>query len=194
LRFISDIDFERTEYTGQDIPVTIPGFLPLDEDFAKAYNNLPKHIEFVRAHERQRYHEELKKNREKVSSFLSPTNFSGRSFLRLLHLLPEFHNNQKPFRTNRVKLEDSEREWKARHRELEAEEIELKARLEAIRKIDLSAMIQPQQAHFEELAEQLEKEETPLPFRNRKIGALAGRKQSHEARTNMSECQISRGH
>jgi hypothetical protein len=194
LRFISDIDFERTEHTGQDIPVTIPGFLPLDEDFAKAYNNLPKHIEFVRAHERQRYHEELKKNREKVSSFLSPTNFSGRSFLRLLHLLPEFHNNQKPFRTNRVKLEDSEREWKARHRELEAEEIELKARLEAIRKIDLSAMIQPQQAHFEELAEQLEKEETPLPFRNRKIGALAGRKQSHEARTNMSECQISRGH
>jgi hypothetical protein len=48
LRFISDIDFERTEYTGQDIPVTIPGFLPLDEDFAKAYNNLPKHIDFVK--------------------------------------------------------------------------------------------------------------------------------------------------
>jgi hypothetical protein len=157
LASIANGDFESNKSTHEESIVTIPCFLPLDAEFAEACNNLPRHIEYVRAHERQGYHEKLKCCYDEVLRLECYTNFS--------HLAPvttSFRNdNLRFFQILSGRLERAEQKWKVLRDQLKKPEEQAKLRLEEFRfkQIDFSTMPQRGRAYFEELEEALEKEE-----------------------------------
>jgi hypothetical protein len=157
LASIANGDFESYKSTHEESIVTIPCFLPLDAEFAEACNNLPRHIEYVRTHERQGYHEKLKCCYDEVLRLECYTNFS--------HLAPvttSFRSdNLRFFQILSGQLERAEQKWKVRHDQPKKPEKKAKLRLEEFRfkKIDFSTMPQRGRAYFEELEAELEKEE-----------------------------------
>jgi hypothetical protein len=157
LAFVANGDFERNEPNQKGSIVTIPCFLPLNAKFAEACENLPRHIKYVRAHEREGYYEELKNCYEQV--------LRQECYTNLLNLALETtsfrSDNQRFFQILSGKLEGEERKWKIRHDQLEESEKKRKLRLEGVRsrKMNLPTMPQDQRTHFEELEEELKKEE-----------------------------------
>jgi hypothetical protein len=157
LASIANGDFESNKSTEEESIVTIPCFLPLDVEFAEACNNLPRHIEYVRAHERQGYHEKLKYCHDDVSQLECYTNFSHLAeVLAGLTRLPRSYN-QRFFQTMSREVERAEREWKLRRDQLQELEQESKLHLERFRLENTEH--QRHLAYFENLEKGLEKEE-----------------------------------
>ncbi|KAF4633173.1 hypothetical protein G7Y89_g4952 [Cudoniella acicularis] len=113
LRFIADEDLESTQYTNPKNNIEIPCLLPLNPDFAETYHLLPRNLEYVREHERQGYHAELKKICNKLVKLLW---YSG--FGHLPHLASQFKEDQMVFLPWRKKLEVSGHKLKLRREEL----------------------------------------------------------------------------
>jgi hypothetical protein len=142
LASIANGDFESNESTHEEGIVTIPCFLPLDAVFGKACNNLPKHIEYVRAHERQGYHEELKHYYDAVLRLKCYKRFS-----RLARVMTPFHSDsQRFFQILSGELKSAKRDWKFRLGEFR------------FKKMDLSTIAQGQPAYFDESEKALEME------------------------------------
>jgi hypothetical protein len=148
---------ESNTSTHEESIVTIPCFLPLDAEFAEACNNLPRHIEYVRAHERQDYHEKLRCCYDEVLRLECYTSFS-----HLAPLTTSFRNNNlRLFHILSGQLERAEQKWKVRHEQLKKPEKQAKLGLEEFqfKKIDISTMPQRGWAYFEELEEEPERGE-----------------------------------